>query len=109
MLFLGVFSTMSLNHHRDLTLNYAFQPLFKKAKTTNQKTNITNETNPHSKYHPFPLSQSCLQLLEGSLLPFAAPAEMLNLCTLATTTGQLYRDILKFLCMLRNQMLPLPL
>lgn len=73
---------MSLNHHRDLTLNHAFQHLFKKNKTTNQKTITTNETNRHSKYHPFPLSQSCLQLLGGSVLPFAAPAEMLNLCTL---------------------------
>lgn len=101
---------MFLNHHKDLTLNYSFQYLFKKTKTTNQKTNTRKENQtPQQISSSSALSElSSTSRTESS--PFYCPcrdAEFIH--TAATTTEHLYCDILELLCMLRNQMLPLPL
>lgn len=110
MLFLGPSSTMSLNHHRDLTLNHAFQHLFKKKQNNQPKNNHHKQNQPLQQISSFSALSELSSASERESSPFCCPcrdAEFMH--TVATTTGQPYCDILKLFCMLRNQMLPPPL
>lgn len=103
-LFLEVSNAMSLNHHKGLTLNYVFQCLFK----INQKTKQTHTANTNTLL--FCSLTSVVLCFGKESSGFCCPCRDAEFTrAVVTTTGQLfYCDILKLLCMLRDQMLPVP-